>query len=102
SRTYHCHRQRRFYGAAVKEIGNADWQEIGRWKKNRAENSCQLFRRRERAMLSLRRMRTLQKFVAVHGSVHNHFNAERHLYSRSNFKLNRAAVLTKWCGLGGT
>ncbi|MGK0225115.1 MAG: putative transposase [Limisphaerales bacterium] len=51
-------------------------------------------------MLRFRRMRTLQKFVAVHASVHNHFNAERHLYSRSNFKLNRAAALTEWRGLG--
>ena len=89
----------RSYGAAMKEIGNADRQEAGRWKNNRAENSHQPFRRRERAMLRFRRMRTLQKFAAVHGSVHNHFNAERHLYSRSNFKLKRAAALTEWRGL---
>jgi putative transposase len=44
-------------------------------------------------------MRTLQKFATVHATVHNHFNAERDLYSRSNFKLNCAAVLTKWRGL---
>ncbi|MFZ3585066.1 IS6 family transposase, partial [Loktanella sp. DJP18] len=43
-----------------------------------------------------RRMKTLQKFVAVHASVHNHFNQERHLYSRHNFKLNRAAALSEW------
>ena len=40
---------------------------------NRAENSHQPFRRRERAMLRFRRMRSLQKFAAVHGSVHNQF-----------------------------
>ncbi|MFT7494730.1 MAG: putative transposase [Alteromonas macleodii] len=40
-------------------------------------------------------MRSLQKFVAVHASVQNHFNGERHLYNRSNFKLNRAATLTE-------
>jgi putative transposase len=90
----------RSYGAAMKEIGNADRQETGRWQNNRAENSHQPFRRRESAMLRFRRMRTLQKFAAVHGSVHNHFNAERHLYSRLNFKLNRAAALTEWRGLG--
>jgi putative transposase len=45
-------------------------------------------------------MRSLQKFVAIHGSVHNRFNQERHLYSRDNFKLNRAAVLSEWRGLG--
>jgi putative transposase len=90
----------RSYSAAIKEIGNADRQETERWLNNRAENSHQPFRRRERAMLRLRRMRTLQKFVAVHASVHNHFNAERHLYNRSNFKLNRVAALTEWRGLG--
>jgi putative transposase len=89
----------RSYGAALKIIGNVDKQETGRWLNNRAENSHQSFRRRERAMLRFRRMRTLQKFVAVHGSVHNHFNVERHLYSRSNFKLNRAAALAEWRGL---
>jgi putative transposase len=41
----------------------------------------------------------LQKLVGVHASAHNHFNQERHLYSRSNFKLNRAAALTEWRGL---
>ena len=86
----------RSYGAAMKVIGNADKQETGRWLNNRAENSHQPFRRRERAMLRFRRMRTLQKFVAVHSSVHNHFNQECSLYSRSNFKLNRAAALAEW------
>jgi putative transposase len=86
----------RSYGAAMKVIGNADKQETGRWKNNRAENSHLPFRRRERAMLRFRRMRTLQKFVAVHASVHNHFIQERHLYSRANFKLNRTAALAEW------
>jgi putative transposase len=84
------------YGAAMKVIGNTDRQETGRWLNNRAENSHQPFRRRERAMFRFRRMRTLQKFVAVHAFVHNHFNQERHLYNRSNFKLNRAVALNEW------
>lgn len=90
----------RSYGAAMKEMGNAKRQNTGRWLNNRAENSHLPFRRRERAMLRVRRMRSLQTFVAVHASVHNHFNQERHLYSRSNFKLNRAAALAEWRGLG--
>ena len=84
------------YGAAMKVIGNVDKQQIGRWKNNRAENSHLPFRRRERAMLRFRRMRSLQKFAAVHFFVHNHFNQERHLYSRQNFKLNRNAALSEW------
>ena len=47
-------------------------------------------------MLRFSRMQTLQKFVAVHTSVSNHFNQERYLYSRANFKLNRAAALAEW------
>ena len=90
----------RSYGAAMKVIGNADRQETGRWKNNRAENSHLPFRGRERAMLRFRRTRTLQKFVSVHSSIHNHFNQERHLYSRENFKLNRAAALAEWRQLG--
>jgi putative transposase len=45
-------------------------------------------------------MRSLQKFAAAHSSVHNHFNQERHLYSRENFKLNRSAALAEWRELG--
>mgnify|MGYP000843877719 FL=1 len=87
------------YGAALKEIGAADRQETGRWLNNRAENSHLPFRRRERAMLRFRRMRSLQKFASVHASVYNHFNQERSLSTRPNFKLNRAAALAEWRGL---
>ncbi len=88
-------------GAALKVIGNVDKQETDRWLNNRAENSHQSFRRQERAMLGFRRMRTVQKFVAVHASVHNQFNAERHLYCRSNFKLKPAVALAAWRRLTG-
>jgi len=89
----------RSYGAALRELGISDRQETGRWVNNRAENSHQPFRRRERAMLRFRRMRTLQKFAAVHASVFNHFNQERSHSSRNLFKLNRAAALAEWRGL---
>ncbi len=90
----------RSYGAAMKVIGNDRRQETGRWLNNRAENFHRPLRRRERAMLRFRRMRSLQKFVAIHASVYNHFNQERHLYSRTNFKLNRTAALAEWRQLG--
>ncbi|MEY8120304.1 IS6 family transposase [Falsihalocynthiibacter sp. BN13B15] len=89
----------RSYGAAMKVIGNAAKQETGRWKNNRAENSHLPFRRRERAMIRFRRMRTLQKFVAVHASIHNHFNQDRCLSQRDHFKMNRTAALAEWRGL---
>jgi putative transposase len=66
----------RSYRAAMKIIGNAARQEIGRCLNNRAENSHQPFRRRERAMAKFRSAKSLQKFVSIHASVHNHFNQE--------------------------
>jgi putative transposase len=89
----------RSYGAAMKDLGVADRQETGRWLNNRAENSHRAFRRRERAMLRFRRMRSLQKFAAAHASVSNHFNQERSLSSRPRFKANRAAALAEWRAL---
>jgi len=90
----------RSYGAALKKLGAEALQETGRWANNRVENSHQPLRRRERAMLRFRRMRSLQKFAAVHASVSNHFNQERSLSSRHIFKVNRTAALEEWRKLG--
>ena len=49
----------RAYFAPMSEVGNADRQDIGRGLNNRAENSHQPFRRRERAMQRFRSMKTL-------------------------------------------
>lgn len=76
----------RSYRAAMNEPGNADKQEIGRWANNVAEASDLSFRRRERAMLGFRRMKTFQKFAGVHADVHNHFSLERHLVDRQTYK----------------
>jgi putative transposase len=86
----------RSYGAAMREIGNADRQITGRHENNRAENSHLPFRRRERAMARFRQMRSLQKFAAAHASVHNHFNHDRSLERRSRFKDLRQAALLEW------
>ena len=97
------------YGAALRELRISGHETNGRWIINRAENSHSLpdndllanhekvpLRRRERAMQRFRRMRSLQKFASIHASVHNHFNQERSLYSRSNFKDNRTTALSEW------
>ncbi len=89
----------RSYGAALREIGASGLQNTERWENNRAENSHQAFRRRERAMLRFRRMHSLQKFASVHGSVHNHFNSERSLTERPTYKASRTAALAEWRAL---
>ncbi len=86
----------RSYRSAMKAVGNAADQVCGRWLNNRAENSHQPFRRRERAMGKFRDVKTLQKFAAAHASIHNHFNQDRHLNRRDIFKQNRAAALAEW------
>jgi len=86
----------RSYRAAMKVIGNEARQETGRWLNNRAENSHQPFRRREKAMAKFRSPTTLQKFVSIHSSIYNHFNQERHLYNRQIFKLKRTVALAEW------
>ncbi len=69
----------RLYRAALKVIGNEVCQETGRWLNNRAENSHQPFRRRERATAKFRDAKTLQKFIAVHTSIHNQDRLTRSL-----------------------
>ena len=48
------------------------------------------------AMAKFRLTKSLQLFVSIHASVHNHFNLERHLYNRQTFKLNRNVALAEW------
>ncbi|MDF8335758.1 IS6 family transposase [Novosphingobium cyanobacteriorum] len=89
----------RSYPAAMRELGNEGRREVGRYLNNRAENSHLPFRRRERAMLRFRQMKSLQKFASVHASIHNHFSQERHLVDRQTFKLRRSAALVEWQSL---
>lgn len=84
------------YPAAMKELGNEDRREMGRWLNNRAENSHLPFRRRERAMQRFRQIKSLQKFASVHASISNHFNSERHLIDRQTYKARRSAALAEW------
>src|SRR5271155_3955537 len=89
----------RAYSAAMKEIGAADRHEVGGRLNNRAENSHQPFRRRERAMQRFRNMKTLQNFSSVHAQVHNHFTQERHLVTRQIYKQRRSIALAEWRAL---
>jgi putative transposase len=86
----------RAYSAAMKEVGNADRHEVGRGLNNRAENSHQPFRRRERAMQRFRSIKTLQKFSSIYAEIHDHFDQERHLVTRRVYKQRRAIALAEW------
>lgn len=80
----------------MRELGILERREMGQWLNNRVENSHLPFRRRERAMLRFRRMKSLQKFASVHQSFYNLFNSQRHLVSRKLYKEMRSEALAEW------
>lgn len=84
------------YKAAMKAIGNEGRREVGWHKNNSVENSHLPYRRRERAMLHFRLMRSLQRFVSVDSSVHNHFNHQRNIERKPRFKDRRSAAFLEW------
>jgi putative transposase len=86
----------RSYPAAMRDLGNLDRREMGRHLNNRVENSHLPFRRRERAMLRFRQMKSLQKFASVHAGLHNDFNSERHLVDRQTYRERRSVALAEW------
>ena len=68
----------RSYGAAGRQLGISDRHERGRWRNNRAENSHQPTRRRERKMQGFERVGSAPKFLSFHAAAYNTFNVRRH------------------------
>jgi hypothetical protein len=86
----------RSYGAATRDLGIDSRHERGRWKNNRAENSHQPTRRRERKMQRFKSPGAAQKFLSTHAAVHNTFNVQRHLASAGTHRTFRAAAMSTW------
>jgi transposase-like protein len=60
------------------------------------ENSHQAVRRRERKLQRFKSARSVQRFLSMHGAVHNIFNLQRHLISRSTLRIFRAEAIVEW------
>ena len=86
----------RSYGAAARDLGIENRYERGRWKNNRAENSHQPTRRRERKMQRFKSPGSAQKFLSTHAAVYNIFNVQRHLTSAQTHRTFRAAAMRTW------
>ncbi len=84
------------YGATLRELGLSRRHETGGRKNNRAENSHQPVRRRERKMQRFKSAGSAQRFLSVHAAVYNHFNIQRHLISRRAHRLFRIAAIASW------
>ena len=86
----------RSYAAAFREIGMTARHEQGLRQNNRAENSHQPVRRRERKMQRFKSAASAQRFLSTHAAVYNHFNTQRHLVSRRTFRTYRAQAMATW------
>jgi putative transposase len=84
----------RSYASALRRLRLACLHEQGLRKNNRAENSHQPVRRRERKL----QPRSAQRFLSIHAAVHNTFNLQRHLISRSRLRIFRAEAAAQWRG----
>lgn len=71
-----------FLTKAPRRHGRAARLVTGGLRSCRAENSHPPFRRRERAMLRFRQVKSRQKFAAVHALGHNLFSRDRQLAAR--------------------
>lgn len=84
------------YGCARRELGLTARHEQGLRKNNRAENSHQPTRRRERKMQRFKSAGSAQRFLSIHAAVQNTFNLQRHLVSRRTLRQFRAEAGEHW------
>src|SRR5215467_4416396 len=86
----------RSYPAAFRCLRLTCPREQGLRNNNRAENSHQPVRRREHKVQRFKSARSAQRFLSMHAPVHNTFNLQRHLVSRSTLRIFRAAAANQW------
>jgi putative transposase len=84
------------YASAFRCLRLSCPHEQGLRSNNRAENSRQPVRRRERKMQRFKSARSAQHFLGRHAAVHNTFNLQRHLVSRSTLRIFRAEAASEW------
>src|SRR5713101_654119 len=86
----------RSYASAFRRLRLSCPHEQGFRKNNRAENSHQVVRRRERKMQRFKSARSAQRFLSIHAAVHDNFNVQRHLVSRVTLRHLRAEAASQW------
>ena len=91
-----CDRRLRSYPAAFRAIGLTAEHDRGLRANNRAENSHQPIRRRERKLQRFKSPGSVQRFLAIHAATFNAFTHQRHLLRRPHFKELRAGSFRTW------
>src|SRR5215207_749525 len=86
----------RSYTAAFQALRLSCRHEQGLRMNNRAENSHQVVRRRERKMQRFKSAGSAQRFLSVQAAIHNTFYLQRHLISRPTLRIFRAEAAAHW------
>ena len=86
----------RSYGVAHREIMPEAIHVTDQYANNRAEQSHQPTRTRERGMRRFRSMKQAQRFLDVHAVVYNLFNLGRHLTTAQNYRNLRIGAFDVW------
>ena len=86
----------RSYGAAKREIMPGVEHRSHKGLNNRAENSHQPVRRRERIMKRFKSARQLQCFVSIHDPIANLFHIPRHDIPSAHHRELRTAAMKMW------
>ncbi|WP_184707398.1 IS6 family transposase [Rhizobium lusitanum] len=92
----------RSYDAAKREIMPGIEHRSHKGLNNRAENSHQPIRRRERIMKRFKSRRQLQRFVSIHDPIANLFHIPRHDISANHHRELRAAAIHMWAEIART
>ena len=86
----------RSYPSAFRAIGLAAEHDRGLRANNRAENSHQPVRRRERKQQRFKSPGSAQRFLNIHSATYNTFYHQRHLLKRSMYKELRTTSFEVW------
>ena len=86
----------RSYSASFRAIGLTAEHDRALRANNRAENSHQPIRRRERKLQRFKSPGSAQRFLAIHAATFNAFTHQRHLLRRPHFKELRAGSFRTW------
>jgi putative transposase len=86
----------RSYGVAHRELIPEAIHDTSRYANNRAEQSHESTRVRERGMRRFKSVRHAQRFVTAHAAVYNLFNLGRHLVSAGHYRSLRVSAFNEW------
>jgi putative transposase len=86
----------RSYPVARREVMPDTIHSTQQYENNRAEQSHESTRARERGMRKFKSVRQAQRFLGTHAAVSNLFNLSRHLVGAQHFRDLRTAAFTDW------